>query len=60
VDLIIATYPGYLSQANQLATYHRTHDNMRVIVATTSEIYNEFSSGGQDISAIRDFGPYVL
>lgn len=54
-DLIIVTYPPYLSQANELADYHRQHDNMRVNVATTTEIYNEFSSGGQDISAIRDF-----
>src|SRR6185436_16313164 len=30
-------------------------DNLRVIVATTEQVYNEFSSGGQDISAIRDF-----
>ncbi len=54
-DLIIVTYPGFLDAANQLATYHRQHDNMRVKVATTTEVYNEFSSGGQDLSAIRDF-----
>ncbi len=55
VDMIIVTYPGFINQAKQLKTYHESHDNLKVVVATTSEIYNEFSSGGQDISAIRDF-----
>ncbi len=54
-DLIIVTNPEFLTQANQLADYHRQHDNMRVNVATTDQVYNEFSSGGQDISAIRDY-----
>jgi len=54
-DLIIVTYPDFLSQAQQLAAYHQGHDNLRVAVATTAQVYNEFSSGSQDISAIRDF-----
>ncbi len=55
VDLIIVTYPPFLTQAQQLADYHKNHDNMRVVVATTDQVYNEFSSGAQDVSAIRDF-----
>ncbi len=54
-DCIIVTYPNFLEQANRLKAHHESHDNMKVIVATTTQIYNEFSSGGQDISAIRDF-----
>ena len=54
-SLIIVTYPDFLSQAQQLAAYHQSHDNMNVAVATTTQVYNEFSSGAQDISAIRDF-----
>ncbi|PZF71511.1 type IX secretion system sortase PorU [Taibaiella soli] len=54
VDLIVVTYPDFLDAANQIADFHRQHDNMRVLVATTGQIYNEFSSGSQDISAIRD------
>ena len=30
-------------------------DGMDVVTVTTEQIYNEFSSGGQDITAIRDF-----
>lgn len=55
VDNIIVTHRDFLQYANELADYHRAHDNMRVAVVTPQQIYNEFSSGGQDISAIRDF-----
>lgn len=55
VDNIIVTYKDFLPQAERLAAYHRSHDNMRVVVVTPEQIYNEFSSGAQDISAIRDF-----
>ncbi|NDC41018.1 MAG: hypothetical protein EBZ77_05635, partial [Chitinophagia bacterium] len=51
VDLIIVTYPPFKEQAEALASFHRDHD----IVATTTEVYNEFSSGAPDLSAIRDF-----
>ncbi len=54
-DLIIVTNPLFISAANELADFHRTHDGMRVVVATTDQVYNEFSSGAQDASAIRDF-----
>ncbi len=55
VDDIIITHKDFLSQAEQLAEYHRQHDNLKVVVATPEQVYNEFSSGGQDICAIRDF-----
>ena len=54
-NCIIVTNPQFLSQAQQLADFHKNHDNLKVLVATTDQIYNEFSSGGQDMSAIRDF-----
>jgi len=55
VDDIIVTHPDFLPYAQQLADYHSAHDNLRVLVVTPQQIYNEFSSGAQDISAIRDF-----
>ncbi len=54
-DMIIVTNPLYLSEAEQLAAFHRSHDNLSVNVATTQQVYNEFSSGLQDPTAIRDF-----
>ncbi len=54
-DMLIVTNPLFLTQAYELADFHRTHDNLSVVVATTQQIFNEFSSGAQDVSAIRDF-----
>ncbi|MFD1469716.1 type IX secretion system sortase PorU [Hymenobacter caeli] len=54
-DLVIVTYPAFREQANRLADHRRTHDGLKVAVATTKEVYNEFGSGGQDATAIRDF-----
>lgn len=55
VDYIIVTYPDFKPAAERLAEFHRNNSGLRVIVATTTQVYNEFSSGSQDISAIRDF-----
>jgi hypothetical protein len=54
-DMIIISYPDFIQQANRLANIHMTHDNFNVSVVTPQEIYNEFSSGSQDIAAIRNF-----
>lgn len=59
VDHLIVTHPDFLEAANKLADFHRSSRNLRVLVATTTQIYNEFSSGGQDVSAIRDFARYL-
>ncbi len=54
-DFVIITYPDFISQATRLADFHRQQDGMSVIIVTPEQIYNEFSSGAQDVSAIRDF-----
>ena len=53
-DLVIVSHPDFMDAANNLAAYHRQHDGMNVLAVSTTQVYNEFSSGGQDISAIRD------
>lgn len=55
IDMVIVTHPDFLDEANRLATFHANHDNLSVVVVTTDQVYNEFSSGKQDITAIRDF-----
>ena len=55
VDLVIVTYPVFYGQAMRLANHRMSHDNLRVAVVTTSQVYNEYGSGGQDVTAIRDF-----
>jgi len=54
LDLVIVTYPPFYGQALRLANHRISHDNMRVAVVTTTQVYNEYGSGGQDVTAIRD------
>lgn len=54
-DMFIVTHPLFLSAANRLAGLHAQNSGLKVTVFTTSEVYNEFSSGKQDPGAIRDF-----
>jgi hypothetical protein len=54
-DLIIVTNPLFISQAQIISSYHQQNDHLRVAIATTDQIYNEFSSGIPDPVAIRDF-----
>ena len=54
-DMIIVTHPLFMDQAKQLADHHRTFDALSVLIVTPQQVYNEFSSGAQDVSAIRDF-----
>lgn len=54
-NLLIITHPKFLSSANKLAAHRRSNDNLSVQVVSVTDIYNEFSSGNQDITAIRDF-----
>lgn len=53
VDFVIITHPDFLPQAETLAQAHRDLDNLKVAVATTEQVYNEFSSGTPDASAYR-------
>ncbi|MBX0334204.1 type IX secretion system sortase PorU [Pontibacter sp. HSC-14F20] len=55
LDLVILTHPRFLQEANRLAAHRQQHSNMQVAVVTTTQVYNEFSSGAQDVTAIRDY-----
>ena len=57
-EYLIVTHPDFLPAANTLANWHRQRSGMRVLVATTTQVYNEFSSGSQDIAGIRNFARY--
>ena len=54
-DMIIVTRAAFLSQAQALAQFHQTKENLRVAVVELNQVYNEFSSGTNDITAIRNF-----
>ncbi|HEY5826016.1 MAG TPA: type IX secretion system sortase PorU, partial [Cyclobacteriaceae bacterium] len=55
VDLLIVTHPNFKSEALRLAAHRQNYNHITVQVVTTDEIYNEFSGGKQDLTAIRDF-----
>lgn len=52
-DMIILSPEEFLPAAERLKTFHQSE--FSVAVVTTDQVYNEFNSGSQDISAIRDF-----
>ncbi len=54
LDLVIVTYPPFREQAERLAQHRRDYNGLHVEVVTTKQVYNEFSSGAQDVTAIRD------
>jgi Peptidase family C25 len=58
-DLLIVTSDILRKQANRLADFRRENDKLSVLVVSPQEIYNEFSSGKQDITAIRDFTKFL-
>ncbi len=52
---VIISHPDFLTQAQSLADLHQTYDTLTSVIVTPQDIYNEFSSGVQDITALRDF-----
>lgn len=55
IDYLIVAHPSFLSQAQQLAALHEAIDGFTTAVVTPQQIYNEFSGGAQDITAIKEF-----
>ncbi|MBK7957103.1 MAG: type IX secretion system sortase PorU [Bacteroidetes bacterium] len=51
---LIVSPNAFLSAANKLANLHREKDGMTVHVLPLESVYNEFSSGTKDITALRD------
>jgi hypothetical protein len=58
-QMLIVTHPLFMEAADSLAEFHRQHDQLSILVTTTEKIYNEFSSGAPDVSAIRDFAKMI-
>ena len=54
-NLVIVTHPLFRDEAQRLAQHRQDYNGWSVHVVTVEEVYNEFSSGRQDVTAIRDF-----
>ena len=59
IDYLIITPRFLQNQAEQLAAVNREKNNLNVKVVTLESIYQEFSSGMQDIAGVRNFVKYV-
>ncbi|WP_299102812.1 type IX secretion system sortase PorU [uncultured Winogradskyella sp.] len=59
IDYIILAPSQFLTQAERLAQINREQYNLNVKVVDLQLIYNEFSTGSQDIAALRNFVKYV-
>lgn len=54
-EYLIITNNDLKPAAEELAEFHRSKFGTTTTVVTVDKIYNEFSSGGQDIGGIRNF-----
>lgn len=59
VDYLMITSEALRPQAEKLAAHNRNFRGLNVAVVNLEAIYNEFSSGKQDIGAIRNLARYV-
>lgn len=55
VDYIVVTHPEFYNDARRLAEMRETHDNFRTFVASTRDVFDQYSYGLYDPAAIRNF-----
>jgi hypothetical protein len=53
-DMVIISPSSFLSEANELKELHE-NEGLDVVCVTDQQIYNEFSSGARDVTAIKQF-----
>ena len=55
-DYLMVVYPDFLEQAERLKAIHAVYDpDLSIKIVTPEQVYNEFSCGAVDVSAIRDY-----
>lgn len=55
-DYLMVVYPDFLEQAERLKSIHAVYDpDLNIKIVTPELIYNEFSCGAVDVTAIRDY-----
>ena len=54
-EMIIVTNPLFTEASQRIAQLHEDRDNLTTVIVTTDQVFNEFSSGMPDPTAIRDF-----
>jgi Peptidase family C25/FlgD Ig-like domain len=54
-EMVIVYHPDFEAAVQQLAQHRRDFNNLTVVTIPIGQVFNEFSSGGKDPVAIRDF-----
>ncbi|MBI3258117.1 MAG: type IX secretion system sortase PorU [Ignavibacteriae bacterium] len=54
-DVVVITHKSLLESAVKFKEYRESQKELSVSVVTTEQIFNEFSGGMTDVTAIRDF-----
>jgi len=60
LHMVIVYHPDLGAAAQQLAQHRRTFSGLDVATVRVDQLYNEFSSGMKDPTAIRDFARMLL
>jgi len=55
IDLVIVYNPLFAEDVERLAEHRREYDGLKVLTVTEEQVFNEFSSGTPDVSALRNF-----
>ena len=55
IEYVVVTNSQFIKQAKEIADFHKQEDGMNVAVVTSDQVFNEFSSGTPDPTAIRAF-----
>ncbi len=58
-DYILVCPKEFKTLSQELATFHEVNAGLSTAVVALEEVYNEFSSGSPDITAIRNFMRYL-
>ncbi len=58
IDYVMVAHPLFVNEAKRLADFHTAQNGLNVLVVQPQQVYNEFSCGVPDISAIRNMMRY--
>ena len=58
-QVLIITHEDFKAEAERLAAHRAAFNSISTLVVTVDQIYNEFSGGRQDVSALRDFAKHL-
>ena len=59
VDMVIVYHPDFEAEAKRLASHRNTFSLLKTVAVPVTQVYNEFSSGAFDPTAIRDFAKNI-